>query len=111
MGARMIEGIDFLEDARTALIHQHARFDGQGGGELSGSQLPMASRIVAVAARFEELTTAVGSDEAELEVSEALDAIERESGGRFDPAVVTALREALEKESRPPQVLTAEAGR
>jgi hypothetical protein len=111
MGARMIEGIDFLEDARTALIHQHARFDGQGDSELSGSRLPMASRIVAVAARFEELTTAVGSDDAELEVGEALDAIERESGGRFDPAVVTALREALEKESRPPQVLTAEAGR
>jgi hypothetical protein len=111
MGARMIEGIDFLEDARTALVHQHARFDGQGGGELSGSQLPMASRIVAVAARFEELTTAAGSDDAELEIGEALDVIERESGGRFDPAVVSALREALEKESRPPQVLTAEAGR
>jgi HD-GYP domain-containing protein (c-di-GMP phosphodiesterase class II) len=111
MGARMIEGIDFLEDARTALRHQHARFDGHGDSDLSGSHLPMASRIVAVAARFEELTRDNGSEGSELEVGEALDIIDSESGGRFDPEVVTALREALDKQSRPTQVLGAEAGR
>lgn len=111
MGARMIEGIDFLEDARIALRHQNARFDGQGDGELSGSKLPMASRIVAVVARFEELTTDAGPGGSELEVGEALDVIGSESGGRFDPEVVTALREALDKQSRPPQVVGAEAGR
>jgi HD-GYP domain-containing protein (c-di-GMP phosphodiesterase class II) len=103
MGARMIEGIDFLEDARTALRHQHDRFDGHRDNEL-----PIASRIVAVAARFEELTTAVGE---EIEVGESLAVIESESGGRFDPAVVAALREALDKQSRPPQVVGAEAAR
>ena len=30
MGARMIEGIDFLEDARSGIRHQHERFDGDG---------------------------------------------------------------------------------
>jgi hypothetical protein len=111
MGARMIEGIDFLEDARTALRHQHARFDGRDGSRLSGSQLPMASRIVAVAARFDELTAVAGSDELEVGVAEALDTIEREAGGRFDPEVVTALRGALAKQARPPQVLDAEVSR
>src|SRR6478672_1090760 len=56
VGARMIEGIDFLESARSGIRHQCERFDGSGRPEgLAGHDIPVAARIVAVAAAVESL--------------------------------------------------------
>lgn len=102
IGAQMIAGIDFLEDVRSGIRHQHARFDGSGEDPLLGAEIPLASRIVAVAARFEQLT---GPGPAGgLAVTLALDVIRHESGTRFDPAVVDALDVAMDKQAWPPPV-------
>ena len=56
MGARMIEGIDFLEDARSGIRHQHERFDGSGRPDgLAGENIPVAARIVAVVTAVESV--------------------------------------------------------
>lgn len=102
MGARMIQGIDFLEGARAAIRFQSENFDGSGGlAGLSGAEIPLSSRIVAVAARFDALTS-VDDWQPGLSVAEAAAVIERESGSRFDPTVVTALRDAVGKQAWPP---------
>jgi HD-GYP domain-containing protein (c-di-GMP phosphodiesterase class II) len=96
MGARMIEGIDFLEDARSGIRHQHERFDGRGRPDgLSGLDIPVAARIVAVVTAVEDLSTATAVAPG-VAVAEVLRPLDRDSG-RFDPSVVSATRAALEK--------------
>ncbi|MGW5241392.1 HD-GYP domain-containing protein [Monashia sp. NPDC004114] len=96
MGARMIEGIDFLEDARSGIRHQHERFDGRGRPDgLAGLDIPVAARIVAVVTAVEDLSTATPAAPG-VAVAEVLRPLDRDSG-RFDPSVVSATRAALEK--------------
>ncbi len=101
IGAEMIEGIDFLEDARSGVRHQSERFDGRGCPDgLAGQDIPVAARIVAVAAAFERATR--DSDAGELPGTiRALVRISREAGTRFDPAVVDALRAAVGRHEWP----------
>lgn len=99
-GARIIEGIDFLEEARIGIRYQHERFDGAPGpARLSGQDIPLAARIVAVASRFEELTSSAGGA---LSGEAAVDMMS-DDGGRFDPAVLSALRAVVGKHRWPPQ--------
>jgi HD-GYP domain-containing protein (c-di-GMP phosphodiesterase class II) len=96
MGARMIEGIDFLEDARSGIRHQQERFDGLGRPDgLSGPDIPVAARIVSVVTAVEELSSA-SPDTGAVTLAELLRPLEQDPG-RFDPAVVTAARAAMDK--------------
>lgn len=100
MGARMIEGIDFLEDARSGIRHQHERFDGHGKPDgLAGGDIPVAARIVAVT-RAAETFVAELDDDHTTDLGEMARALTADPG-RFDPAVVTALLAALEKHGWP----------
>jgi HD-GYP domain-containing protein (c-di-GMP phosphodiesterase class II) len=97
MGARMIEGIDFLEDARSGIRHQQERFDGHGRPDgLSGQEIPVAARIVSVVSAVEDLSTTSPVSTTVVPVAELLRPLETDPG-RFDPTVVTATRSALEK--------------
>jgi HD-GYP domain-containing protein (c-di-GMP phosphodiesterase class II) len=101
VGAQMIEGIDFLEEARSGIRHQRERFDGAGGpAGLSGSEIPLAARVLAVAVAFERLTREC-ADVGDTSTSRALGEVMRESGSRFDPAVVDALRAAIGRHEWP----------
>lgn len=95
LGARMLEGIDFLEPARSGIRHQQERFDGQGAPDgLSGAGIPLAARVVAVVAAAMEL-----GDRDELagsRLSTVVEVLTRDRG-RFDPDVVEGLRDALAK--------------
>jgi HD-GYP domain-containing protein (c-di-GMP phosphodiesterase class II) len=106
MGARMIDGIDFLEDARSGIRHQQERFDGSGRPDgLAGQDIPLAARIVAVAAAVESLMP--GSVEAgSRSVIDDAALLLRSDPGRFDPAVRAATIGALEKHGWPSGVAT-----
>ncbi|MDN5765336.1 MAG: HD domain-containing protein [Humibacillus sp.] len=96
IGARMIEGIDFLEDARSGIEHQAEHFDGTGGPDgLGGHDIPVAARIVAVAGRFVELTEA-RREQAGLSPVQAFHVLDGEVG-RFDPTVLDAARVVLDR--------------
>jgi HD-GYP domain-containing protein (c-di-GMP phosphodiesterase class II) len=101
MGARMIEGIDFLEDARSGIRHQHERFDGGGRPDgLVGQDIPVAARIVAVTSAVEDLLEATGETQWDTDTAVVARALQSDPG-RFDPAVVTAVLAVLEKHGRP----------
>jgi HD-GYP domain-containing protein (c-di-GMP phosphodiesterase class II) len=106
-GARMIEGIDFLEDARSGVRHQQERFDGHGRPDgLTGADIPIAARVLAVVTSVEALTSDPGRPaDTSAELYRRLTADE----GRFDPAVVAAAWAALEKHGLPTAVGTAAA--
>jgi HD-GYP domain-containing protein (c-di-GMP phosphodiesterase class II) len=91
----MIEGIDFLEDARSGIRHQQERFDGRGRPDgLTGPDIPVAARIVAVVTAVEDLSAS--SPVPGMAVGQLLQPLERDPG-RFDPGVVSATRAAMEK--------------
>ncbi|MFD1053106.1 HD-GYP domain-containing protein [Terrabacter terrigena] len=105
MGARMIEGIDFLEDARSGIRHQHERFDGEGRPDgLAGDTIPVAARIVAVVAAVERalVDPTTGGRAAIADVARQLQG----DPGRFDPDVVAATIVALDKHGVPLRTTT-----
>jgi HD-GYP domain-containing protein (c-di-GMP phosphodiesterase class II) len=102
MGARMIEGIDFLEDARSGIRHQQERFDGRGRPDgLAGTDIPVAARVLAVVTAVER-----SSSDPSAAAGTSADLYRRltDDGGRFDPAVVAATWAALDKHGLPTSV-------
>ena len=96
----MIEGIDFLEDARSGIRHQHERFDGGGRPDgRAGHEIPIAARIVAVTTAIDDAGR--GPDAAPiLSVADVARRL-RSDAGRFDPDVVSAAIVALDKHGWP----------
>lgn len=96
VGARLIEGIDFLEDARSGIQHQDERFDGTGRPDgLAGTDIPPAARIIAVAGEFVDLTQprhGVPPLVPEIALARIAD-----DAGRFDPRAVRAIADVLER--------------
>ncbi len=105
VGAQMIEGIDFLEDARSGIRHQGEWFDGSGGpAGLVGSEIPIAARIVAVSAAFEQATREVDERGFPANIRALVD-ISGEAGTRYDPAVVDALRAVVGRHAWPSETV------
>jgi HD-GYP domain-containing protein (c-di-GMP phosphodiesterase class II) len=81
--------------ARIALTH-HEWFDGSGYPRgLTGEEIPIEGRIVAVADAFDALLSDRPYRRA-MSVEEAAEALCQESGAHFDPEVVDVLLEHLE---------------
>jgi HD-GYP domain-containing protein (c-di-GMP phosphodiesterase class II) len=87
----MIEGIPFLEKAAKDVFHHHERFNGEGYPKgLSGTSIPLVSRILAVVDAFEAMTRGRPYRD-RLSVERAIEEIRKEAGTQFDPEVVAAL--------------------
>lgn len=106
IGARIL-GSDVLDDVRHWVLAHHERPDGQGYPYgLSGEQVPLPARILAVADAYEAMTAdrvyrkALGPDIARAE-------LERCRGTQFDPEVVDAFLAILDREDAEPQLLAA----
>lgn len=90
-------GGELLADANSPLLwlaeqvarYHHERWDGTGYEGLSGDQIPVAARIVAVADAFDALTHDRPYRKA-LAVEKAIEEIKAERGHQFDPTVVDA---------------------
>lgn len=92
---RILERVDGLQDAAPIIKHHHERFDGKGYPDgLSGQQIPLGSRIIAVAEAFDILTSDVPWRDA-VDQESALREIQACAGTQFDPAVVASFRSAI----------------
>jgi putative nucleotidyltransferase with HDIG domain len=109
LGVTLVRDIDFLHGSLDGIRHHHERWDGAGYPDgLTGEEIPLSSRVIAVADAFDALTT----DRAErpgLAPAQALKQIEQRRGRQFDPHVVAALATALERHDWP--VTTADEDR
>jgi response regulator RpfG family c-di-GMP phosphodiesterase len=84
----------FQTGIEIAAAH-HEKYDGSGYPHgLKGEGVPLAARIVAAADVFDALTSRRPYKEA-WPVERALDLMQEEAGGHFDPQVVAALKRAL----------------
>jgi len=99
IGARIVEGIPFLEDTQAVIRYHQERWDGSGYPlGLSGKDIPYLARIFAVADALDALT----SDRPYrpgVSREEALMYLHEQAGILFDPQVISVLETTLAQES------------
>jgi response regulator RpfG family c-di-GMP phosphodiesterase len=89
IGGSIIRPIKFLPKGDRVIRHHHERFDGHGYPDgLSGEDIPLYSRIIAVADAFDAMTTLRPYRET-LKTEDAIAELRRCSGGQFDPRLVS----------------------
>jgi len=92
---RMLERVPELQDSIPMIKHHHERFDGKGYPDgLSGHDIPLGARIIAVAETFDILVSDVPWRDA-LPVKDALQELQNCAGTQFDPMVVEAFLTAI----------------
>ena len=101
LGVKLVRDIDFLSGSLDGIRHHHERWDGLGYPDsLAGDEIPLISRVIAVADAFDALTT----DRAErpaFSPAQALKQIEQRRGRQFDPHVVAALATVVDRHDWP----------
>jgi len=93
IGARIVEGIPFLQDTLAVVRYHQERWDGSGYPVgLSGKDIPYLARIFAVADAYDALT----SDRpyrTRIQPEEALQYLREQAGVLFDPQIVQCLEQ------------------
>ncbi|MCD6415938.1 MAG: HD domain-containing protein, partial [Planctomycetes bacterium] len=92
IGARILSGseIGFIQLAEIIALNHHEKWDGSGYPRgLSGEQIPVAARIMAIVDVFDALTSKRAYRDA-LPAEEAFRIIDKERGKYFDSRVVDA---------------------
>ena len=98
IGARIVEGIPFLQDSLAVIRYHHERWDGSGYPiGLKGEEIPIQARIFAVADVFDALTSR-RTYRTKSSAEEAIEYIKEHSGILFDPLIVEALAKLPYKE-------------
>ena len=94
-GANIVQQFPDFAYAAKAILSHHERMDGKGYPTgLTGEQIPLESRIIAVAEAFDDMVTQRPYRE-QLSLKQALQELDKYSGKQFDFAVVNALKRAL----------------
>lgn len=91
IGMRIAESINVPDAVLPVLEHHHEFFRGDGTPDgLTGSEIPLGSRIIAVSDAYIALRKLHDEER-------ALAVLERLSGTRYDPEVIEALKRILKK--------------
>jgi len=102
-GVRILEPISALEPVLPMVLHHHESWDGSGyPSGLSGKDIPLAARIMAVADQFDALS----SDRPYrpgLGLDKTVDYLRGQSGTGLDPEIVDLFIELLEAGELPLQ--------
>jgi putative two-component system response regulator len=85
--------------AREIVRYHHASWDGNGYPEhVAGNRIPFGARACAVADAYDEMVCGLGRARP-LSMDEALEALRRESGRRFDPELVGVFTELIRSQT------------
>ncbi|MEA1918115.1 MAG: DUF3365 domain-containing protein [Campylobacterota bacterium] len=94
-GYELLKKIDFYAELSEIMRHHHEHYDGSGYPEgLKGDDIPMLSQIMSAADAFDAMTTN-RIYKGRMEVSNALEEIEKLSGKQFHPKIAYAALKAL----------------
>ena len=97
MGANIMEPIKQLKDIIPGMRHHHEAYDGNGYPDgLAGAEIPLISRIIAVADTFDALTSDRLYQKA-MDDDFVIKTVMGLSGKRYDPKVVQAFITAYPK--------------
>jgi HD-GYP domain-containing protein (c-di-GMP phosphodiesterase class II) len=96
IAVRMLERVEGLQDSLPMIKHHHERFDGKGYPDgLSGHDIPLGARIIAVAETFDMLVSELPWRDA-MTLEDALKELKRCAGSQFDPIIVDAFLTVVE---------------
>ena len=97
-GERILSGVDFLEDVRVLIRHEHERWDGAGYPDgLTAEGIPLGSRVILATSAYEAML-AGRPYRRPLTPAQAREELLRGAGSQFDPRVIAALVEVLAEE-------------
>lgn len=82
-------------DVASSVQHQMERWDGEGPDGIAGDEIPLGSRIIAVADAV-DIWMRPAANEAALSVTAVVENLEAESATRFDPVVTQLAAELLQ---------------
>ncbi len=89
-GWMVLRNLHGMEEAALILLHHHERFGGGGyPGDLSGEEIPLGARIIAVADTYDAMTTDRPYRRA-LQHDFAVSEIQKNIVTQFDPQIVEA---------------------
>ncbi len=95
IGAEIVERLWVYRPWAAVIRYHHEHWDGTGYPEgLAGDEIPLGSRVIAVADAFDAMTSDRVYRRA-LSQATALEELQIKSGTQFDPGVVAALQRAL----------------
>ncbi|HWJ02206.1 MAG TPA: HD-GYP domain-containing protein [Verrucomicrobiae bacterium] len=98
IGAQIVHVIYFLEEVGEIVLHHHERYDGLGYPRgIAGHEIPLTSRILAVADVYDALVTDRPYRSA-MPIDKAIRVLEQGMGTQFDPNVVKVFLQILSEE-------------
>jgi len=102
IGSDILKDIPFLEKARTLILHHHERYDGGGYPDgMSGEDIPLGARLLAIADAFDSMTTDRAYRTA-LSVNHAINELIKYSGTQFCPIAVKTFVSGYENQQKIP---------
>ncbi len=97
-GAAMIKPVGgMLSHIADAIEAHHEKYDGSGYAGLKGEDIPMVSRVIAVADAFDAMMSDRPYRKG-LGIFKAVDSIVGSSGSHFDPKVVAVLQKIINRD-------------
>jgi len=97
LGADLVQSFHLFRQGRDLILHHHERYDGKGYPiGLAGEEIPLGSRILAVADAFDAMISPRVYREP-LTWEQAIEELQRNKATQFDPEVVDAFLRVLEQ--------------
>jgi GAF domain-containing protein len=88
IGARIVEGIPFLQESLPVIRYHHEKWDGTGYPiGLKGAEIPLMARIFSIVDNFDALTS-IRPYREKISYLEAIEYLKEKAGSFFDPAIV-----------------------
>lgn len=89
IGYEMLKPITFYSEIAPIILYHHLRYDGNGypPSKLSGEQIPLEARIIAIAEVFDTMTSP-SSYKVPVSYEDALQELKHMAGTQFDPGLV-----------------------
>lgn len=105
-GANIARQIKALNPAIPAILYHHERYDGKGYPfNMSGKEIPLEGRIMALADSFDAMTIERPYRKA-ISYAEAISELERNKQVQFDPEIVDLFTDFLKRYQNVEQLLT-----
>lgn len=110
IGAQLVQPLGLSEEVVAAIRHHHESWDGDGYPDgLSGNQIPLTARIIALVDAFDTMVSPRTCVQA-LGEEEAIERLEKLAGTRFDPGLVGEFISALETAASDPAIAPSRSG-
>jgi diguanylate cyclase (GGDEF)-like protein len=98
IGYQMVKGVPGLQSAAIYILYHHESYSGHGYPEgLEGTEIPLGSRILAVAEAFDNMHVEMPYRQA-LSLAEVKRRLTSASGNQFDPDIVKVMNAIADKD-------------